>query len=163
MWVLNGENYTITWTFWTWTQALKVKIWTWKDISAASMTTFVKWVIMKITDEPAILVLQVPQLETGVSYRGGGCIKKFRISYRVILMTWTTASQCTKFCKIYNTYMWIYIYNPLIIFCLASRNIMICKQFLLILWSVYKFQYLQIQTLLKLYRWKLLCLLFKYF
>lgn len=40
------------------------------------MTTFVKWIIMKITDEPAILVLQVPQLEMGVSYMGGGCIKK---------------------------------------------------------------------------------------
>lgn len=39
---------------------------------------------------------------------------------------------------------------------------MTCKQ-TIFLQSAYKFQYLWIQTLLKLYRWKLLCLLFKYF
>lgn len=72
------------------------------------MTTSVKWVIMKITDEPAILVLQV-QLEMGVSYMGGGYIKKIQdfvaVSYRIILMT-HSAQNFAKSIKC------VYIYKP---------------------------------------------------
>lgn len=75
------------------------------------MTTSVKWVIMKITDEPAILVLQV-QLEMGVSYMGGSCIKKIQdfvaVSYRIVLMT-HSAQNFAKSIKLY-----IYI-NPTLI------------------------------------------------
>lgn len=75
------------------------------------MTTSVKWVIMKITDEPAILVLQV-QLEMGVSYMGGGCIKKIQdfvaVSYRIVLMTHSAQN----FAKSIKLYLYI---NPTLI------------------------------------------------